>query len=375
VNVSTKIYSRNEPRNKNWYISFPDAEPIPSFYIPNGPIVPSSRLGIALRYFAGGDPMDIMMSFGVSHTEVLNSVWYVVDSVLRLEEFSLAYPSDHVTQRRIAREFKAKSDANFDCCAGCIDGILIWINRPSATDCARSGCDSGKFFCGRKGKFGLNCQAVSDCRGRILDVSMVFPGSTSDCLAFEGSSLYGKLETTGFLAEGLCLFGDNAYLNSPYMATPYVGHVTEGYDAYNFHMSQLRIRVECAFGILTSRWGLLRRAMPKNMPLKKIIAIVNCLCRLHNYCIDRVDNEILPQTMADQWHSEFQGVVPLEERRGADVPIPRQLIGGGNHFDDSSRAIRRAHNRQYTGTVLPREKMRMHVEALGLRRPTRSNRR
>ena len=300
-----------------------------------------------------------------------NSVWYVVQAVLKLEEFSLAYPSDHGTQRRIAREFQAKSDADFDCCAGCIDGILVWINRPTAVDCQRSGCDSGKFFCGRKGKFGLNCQAVSDCRGRILDVSILFPGSTSDCLAFEGSSLYRKLETNGFLAAGLCLFGDNAYLNTPYMATPYVGHVAEGHDAYNFHMSQLCIRVECAFGILTSRWGLLRKAMPKNLSVQKIIATVGCLCRLHNYCIDRTDNEILPQTIADQWRSEFHGVVPLEDRRGADVPVPRQLIGGGNHFDDANRSLRRAHDRQYQGTLLPRERMRAEVESKGLRRPHR----
>ena len=77
-------------------------------------------------------------------------------------------------------------------------------------------------MCGRKKKFGLNCQAVCDVRGRILDISIIYPGSTSDCLAFEGMSLFRDLEG-GLLAPGLCLFGDNAYLNSSYMATPYSG--------------------------------------------------------------------------------------------------------------------------------------------------------
>ena len=62
------------------------------------------------------------------------------------------------------------------------------------------GCDSGKFMCGRKKKYGLNCQAVCDVRGRILDISIMYPGSTSDCLAFEGMSLFCDLE------EGLLAF-------------------------------------------------------------------------------------------------------------------------------------------------------------------------
>ena len=63
---------------------------------------------------------------------------------------------------------------------------------------------------------------MCDVRGRILDLSIVYPGSTSDCLAFEGMSRFHKLEE-GALAPGLCLFGDNAYINSPYLATPYAG--------------------------------------------------------------------------------------------------------------------------------------------------------
>ena len=51
----------------------------------------------------------------------------------------------------------------------------------------------------------MNCQAVCDARGKFLDISIMYPGSTSDCLAFEGMSLYSKLEN-GVLAPGLCFF-------------------------------------------------------------------------------------------------------------------------------------------------------------------------
>ena len=58
-------------------------------------------------------------------------------------------------------------------------------------------------------KFGLNMQAVSDVHGRILDFSINYGGASSDCLAFEASDLFQKLEN-GILDEGSTFFGDNA---------------------------------------------------------------------------------------------------------------------------------------------------------------------
>jgi hypothetical protein len=161
----------------------------------------------------------------------------------------MSYPEDHNKQQSVAQGFENVSTADLECCAQAIDGILIWIHKPSPKDCEDAGCSPGKFFCGRKKKFGLNCQAVCDARGRILDMSiLVYPGSTSDCLAFKGMSMFQKLEQ-GILAPGLCLFGDNAYMNTQYMATPYAAVSGGTKDAYNFYHSQLRI--ECTFSILT----------------------------------------------------------------------------------------------------------------------------
>jgi hypothetical protein len=101
----------------------------------------------------------------------------------------------------------------------------------------------------------LNCQSVCDVGGRFLDMSILYPGSTSDGLAFEGMSLYHQLEN-GLLDKGLCLFGDNAYLNSVYMATPYTS-ASGSRDNYTFFHSQLRICIECVFGMFTQQWGIL----------------------------------------------------------------------------------------------------------------------
>jgi hypothetical protein len=147
-----------------------------------------------------------------------------------------------------------------------------------------------KFLCGRKGIFGLNCQAISDVCGRILDMSIVYGGASSDCLAFEGSDIYHQLEH-GLLHDNLVLFGDNAYLNLKFMVTPFPNVSSGRKDYFNFFHSQLRIRVECAFGMLVGRWGILRSAIPQNISLTRTIALVHALAKLHNFCIAKQDEK------------------------------------------------------------------------------------
>jgi DDE superfamily endonuclease len=206
----------------------------------NGVITTPVRLSAAIRYFAGGRPEDIALVHGISHTEVFHSVWMVVDAVNKCELLEFTYPSDHQKQYEIAAGFKKKSKTGFGVCAGCTDGMVLWTEKPSEYDCQQAGCGSKKFFCARKGKFGLNMQATCDVECRFLDVCLRHPASTSDFLAFTTSPLYHKLERPGFLADGLCIFGDAAYTNNRYFATPFKSVSSGPKDDYNFYHSQVR---------------------------------------------------------------------------------------------------------------------------------------
>ena len=62
---------------------------------------------------------------------------------------------------------------------------------------------------------------------------MKFPRSCSDFLAFERSDLKRRLYSDSFLHPGLCLFGDNAYVNTKFMATPHPNVSHEIKDSYN----------------------------------------------------------------------------------------------------------------------------------------------
>lgn len=347
---------------------------------PNGHISSDVRLACAIRWFAGASAYDLMTTFGIGHTDTINSCWYVVEAVNGHPSFNIEYPEDHEKQKAIARGFQEASAAGFNSCAGAIDGVLIWIHKPSRKDCLDAGCDEGKFHCARKHKFGLNCQAVCDVRGRILDISVLYPGSTSDCLAFEGMSLFQKLEH-GILAPGLCLFGDNAYINTPFMATPYPAVSGGTQDYYNFYHSQLRIRIECTFGMLTHRWSILRSAIPMKVTVRKTVALVLALAKLHNYCIDVGDDcADVRNTAIDEWTAEANGAVPLvpvQTENASRNVVPEQLVGGGHHFDDVGGSagrhnLQRRYNyvSQVDGVPLPRERLHQHIELIGLTRPT-----
>ena len=340
--------------------------------IPNGPVTTSVRLACALRYIAGGSPYDIMSVYGVSHTIVLDSVWCVVDAVNQLPNFHIEYPRSRAEQMKIAKGFEETSDVGFPNCAGCIDGLLIWTHKPSEEDAKKAGVGRKKFLCGRKGKFGLNCQAISDVRGRILDISIVYGGASPDCLAFEGSGIYEDLEA-GLLHDNLVLFGDNAYLNSHYMVTPFPNVSSGSKDDFNFFHSQLCIRVECAFGMMVFRWGILRSAIPLNIMISKTITLVHALAKLHNFCIDEQESDAdflgeysIPDTMQnDEDHIMMQdeGYIPMNVNDRGEC-IPFGLVDAGHHLDDVPRAARRHRSTvDYVigGANRPRESLLLRV--------------
>eukprot|EP00804_Cyclotella_cryptica_P028169 CCRYP_011015-RA/>CCRYP_011015-RA protein AED:0.23 eAED:0.04 QI:0/0/0/1/0/0/2/0/269 len=213
----------------------------------NGPVPSTVRLACAICYFAGSSPYNLGCVYSISYRSVLESVWNIVEAINMMPEFYIFYLESLKAQRKIDARFKKSSTPKINNCAGAIDGKLIWTTKPSLADAKSRIIDQKKYLCGRKHKFGLNCQAVSDSWGRFVDVSIIYGGSTADCLVFEGSDLY-KWLIKGLMKQDLgkqpfVLFGDNAYLNSSFMATPYPNVSnnpgTKTKDDYIFYHSQL----------------------------------------------------------------------------------------------------------------------------------------
>ena len=87
-----------------------------------------------------------MIQCGVSHTEVLDGVWYVVEAINLLAKFHISYPSDFNEQKAIVFVFKKASSVGFMNYASCIDDILIWIHKPTLKEAETAGVGGKNFF-------------------------------------------------------------------------------------------------------------------------------------------------------------------------------------------------------------------------------------
>ena len=61
-------------------------------------------------------------------------------------------------------------------------------------------------------------------------------------------------------------------------------------DSFNYFLSQARIRIEMAFGFLTTKWQLLKK--PLFVSLSVGSEVLECISRLHNYCIDMRSHDL-----------------------------------------------------------------------------------
>ena len=139
-------------------------------------------------FFAGGSACDIFPLFRIGHTSLFRCVWAIVHAINESQDMRIDFPMEHFKQQQIAHGF-IKKHYWFNCCVGCIDGMLVWTEKPTEHNCAVMKCGPMCFMCGRKGKYGLNLQGVCDHIQRFTFIWILHPGSSSDFLSFIRSSL------------------------------------------------------------------------------------------------------------------------------------------------------------------------------------------
>jgi len=97
---------------------------------------------------------------------------------------------------------------------------------------------------------------------------------------------------------GKYLVGDAAYSVSEKMLVPFTGSQRNNAnnDAYNFCLSQMRIRIEMAFGLMSNKWRVLRT--PLQTSLKTTASILDCCSKLNNFCINQDGDQFLDENIA-----------------------------------------------------------------------------
>ncbi|EEY69935.1 uncharacterized protein PITG_06473 [Phytophthora infestans T30-4] len=213
------------------------------------PISPPLMLMTTLRYLAGGSYLDIRRTVGISGSSYYRVINETMFAILGLRELKIVFPDSESDREVVMNDFKAISSS----------GII------SAEDAGDVG--TGRYYSGHYACPGINVQAVCDAHCRFISVDASYPGSTNDARAFRGTGVARSLKS---FPTGMYIIGDNAY--------PY-------HDSFNFHASQIRIRIEMAFGLLTTKWRVFRSPISRNL-LNATTTIYTAMV-LHNYVINR----------------------------------------------------------------------------------------
>ena len=220
-----------------------------------GPITAEIILHCLLRRLGGGSYLDIRLCTGISTSSFYRCIQKCVEGILASGELSYSFPTGVEEINSAAQEFEALSSKGaIKGCVACIDGFLLQIQVPASRETG----NVKAYFSGHYQ--GVNVQAACDHKCKFVSVCVAAPGGVNDIAAFRKTNLFQTIQN---LPIGKFIIGDNAYVCSEHLLTPFSGDEKRDprKDAYNFYLSQLRIRIEQAFGFMTTKWQILRKPL------------------------------------------------------------------------------------------------------------------
>jgi hypothetical protein len=141
-------------------------------------------------------------------------------------------------------------------------------------------------------------------------------GSTYENLAWALIPLAQYLAIIS-LPFGLWIVGDDTYPSSEYFLSPYsiqASRAEKIKNNFNFYQSRCRINVECAFGMLVEKFGVLMRS--QSTRLKHTVKVISVCIKLHNLGVDNGVYMVLPMARDLRAHDSMlhvrQDVVSLK---------------------------------------------------------------
>jgi hypothetical protein len=160
-------------------------------------------------------------------------------------------------------------------CVSAVDGLAVRISCPKDENNQKA------YYSGHKKFYCMNLQAACDSNCMFTHFSFNCPGSANDLLAYRKSQMSVDFAT---LPKPYWVAGDNAYPDGDHLLTPFPSAFPSSpEDSFNFYLSQLRITIERAFGILVTLFGILQSAIKTKIPFT--VQIVQACMRVHNYRI------------------------------------------------------------------------------------------
>ena len=319
-----------------------------------------AKLAICLRYLAGGDPKDLKLIYHVGVDYIYKTVWRVVDAINYHPELAFSFPIDDVEKLSVLEAgFRQRSRKGvWRGQVAALDGVNFKMLAPTAKDVP----DPLRYYVTRKAEYCLLCMALCDAERRFLYFDISQGPNTHDSLAWALSDL-GIRVKRGDLPAPFFINSDSAFVPTESMATP---SGRTDMDDYDFEQSSNRIPIECAFGILIHRWGVLWK--PLKCGFERRVPLISACMRLHNFCIDA--------RMEDEWDRaksmDENGLTKVQPGRWEKTPIFNRDGRPIEYMDieKETRDIRR--DTIQSGAERLRNRLVQAVRDAGLARPALS---
>jgi hypothetical protein len=250
------------------------------------PITIQLIMGIGMMFLAGGSINQTRHIFGLSRSEAYRCVNHFIDAILLSPVLDIKLPRTDEEWNNIKHGFMLKSSLPaMEGCVGAVDGFFQKTTAPIVKEVG----NVISYFSGHYQSYGLNCQAACDANLKFMYFGVVATGSTNDNIAIHMAD--DLIKCINELPLGMFFVGDAAYTLSENLLIPFTGSQRNNLDndAFNYYLSQLRIRIEMAFGRLVNKFRVLKKHLEGSLKRKSRI-IMTC-ARLHNFIID-MDNDI-----------------------------------------------------------------------------------
>lgn len=245
-----------------------------------GMITPELCVFITIRYLAGGSYFDISYFTGISKASFYSCVWRTIKAINQCKDLAISFPKGMEELASAAEGFESIStQACFTNVVGVIDGYHLQTITPPKNEVG----NVRSYFSGHYQTYGVNIQACCDHQCRFQFIGVAGPGVMGDRDAIQES---GLLTLISNLPGLYCTIGDCAYTPSEHLVPVFGGAnaLIPRFDNFNFFASQLRIRIEMAFGMMTQKWAILQH--PLSCKIGNVKHLILAIGQLHNFCIN-----------------------------------------------------------------------------------------
>lgn len=243
---------------------------------------------------ASGQPFKrLSLSFRMGKTTVANIVYGTCKAIWKnLVHLHMPKPTEELL-KNITEKYYEKWQ--FPNCVGAIDGKHCRIKNPKF---------AGSSHYNYKHFFSMHLQAVADADKRFICIEVGGRGKQSDAGTFHYSNLNRLLQSNNYNIPGpqylptsdivlpMVFIGDEGYPLKTYLMRPYPQSVLNAQnELFNKRLSRARKTIECAFGILRSKWHIFRSPIETNKCHARLL--IKTCCLLHNIIRDKDgDNDI-----------------------------------------------------------------------------------